>query len=338
MKIAIVNDLDMAVEVLSRLLTAAGHQVAWVARNGEQAIELAAKNTPELILMDMVMPGMNGVETTRRIMAESPCPILIVTVSVNENASLVFEAMGVGALDAVSTPAVGPDGKDQGVEEFLLKLRRIEKLLGQTSKAAVMKSAQRMSAKGGKKNLVAIGSSTGGPNAVAAVLKGIPVDFPAAIVIVQHVDMAFASGFVNWLKTQTKLKVKVAEQGDILEHGTVYVAATNNHLQLTSHSRLAYTTGYSEIVYRPSVDVFFNSVAEHWNGNSVAVLLTGMGKDGAAGLLRLHQKGVYTIAQDQASCAVYGMPKAATEMGAANAVLAIDDIAQAVKARVERFK
>lgn len=335
MRIAVVNDMSMAVNVLRQLIEASGHQVAWVAMSGADAVSQCESDLPDLILMDMIMPDMNGVETTRRIMASTPCPILVVTVSVSENASMVFEAMGAGALDAVSTPIVGADGMASGKDEFLVKLRRIEKLLNLATPSTSPSAETTVPV---TPTLLAIGSSTGGPKAVAEIIKGLPLDFPAAIVIVQHVDMAFARGFAEWLDTQIPLEVKVVMDGDRLEHGNVYVASTNNHLICGVSGRLKYTEGYQDIVYRPSVDVFFNSLSENWKGNVLAVLLTGMGRDGAQGLLRLREKGVYTIAQDEASCAVYGMPRAAAEIGAAEIVLPLDKISQAIINQIKNLK
>ncbi len=335
MRIAIVNDMSMAIDVLRHVIEGSSHQVAWVAMSGDEAIDKCKENLPDLILMDMVMPGMNGVETTRRIMEDTPCAILVVTVSVSENASLVFDAMGAGAIDAVSTPEVGVDGKAKGTDEFLTKLKRIEKLLNLGGATQFESKKSVCQAKG---TMLAIGSSTGGPNAVAQVLRPLPDDFPASIVVVQHVDKVFAEGFAQWLGTQTHLKVKVAEDGDVLEPSVIYVACTNNHLIYDTNGRLKYTDGYQEIVYRPSVDVFFNSLVDNWRGNLLAVLLTGMGRDGAEGLLRLRKKGVYTIAQDKDTCAVYGMPKAAAELDAAVTILPLDEIPRVILNQMRNFK
>jgi chemotaxis response regulator CheB len=178
-----------------------------------------------------------------------------------------------------------------------------------------------------KQRLLAIGSSTGGPAALAILLAGLPKNFPAAVVIVQHVDERFAKGMAEWLNRDSPLPVRVAQEGDRLVAGTVLLACTNDHLILKAADRVGYTEAPRDFVYRPSVDVFFDSVSEHWRGETMAVLLTGMGRDGAKGLLTLRSKGNYTIAQDQATCAVYGMPKAAAMLGAAVDILPIERIA-----------
>jgi two-component system response regulator WspF len=175
--------------------------------------------------------------------------------------------------------------------------------------------------------LVAIGASAGGPAALATVLSGLPQDFSAAIVIIQHVDAQFASGMVEWLAQPSPLPVRVAREGDHLTVGTVLLAGTSDHLRLKASDWLGYTPEPREYVYRPSVDVFFQSICQYWPGEVVGVLLTGMGRDGALGLKALRNKGHYTIAQDKASSAVYGMPKAAAALDAAVDILPLERIA-----------
>src|SRR6266853_2403814 len=170
--------------------------------------------------------------------------------------------------------------------------------------------------------LVAIGASAGGPAALAKVLADLPADLPAPIVIVQHVDVQFAAGLADWLEHQTRLEVRVAREGDRPQPGTVLLAGGDNHLVFASATRLTYTREPAECSYRPSVDVFFKSANRFWPGDIIAIVLTGMGRDGAEGLLALRESGHHTIAQDKSSSAVYGMPKAAAELRAANDILA----------------
>jgi two-component system, chemotaxis family, response regulator WspF len=328
MKIGIVNDLPMAVEALRRALTQKpGHQVVWVARNGAEAVEQCAKATPDLVLMDLIMPGMDGVETTRRIMAQTPCAILIVTVSVGTNAWRVFEAMGQGALDAVDTPAFGVGDWSESASPLLAKIETIQKLIRDKDghDTAIEQARRGLSPHG--EGLVAIGASAGGPAALSTVLRGLPKDFPAAIVIIQHVDAQFAAGMAEWLGLSCLLPVRVAREGEAPQAGVVLLAATNDHLALKGPGRLGYTAMPIDYPYRPSVDVFFQSVCRFWPGSVVGVLLTGMGRDGALGLKALRNKGHYTMAQDQASSAVYGMPKAAAKLDAAVDIVALAQIA-----------
>ncbi len=329
MRIAIVNDSVMAVECLRRVIDSEpNHEVAWVANDGAEAVWRCKENVPDLILMDLLMPVMDGVEATRKIMEASPCAILVVTSTVSGNASKVFQAMGHGALDAVNTPVLGMAGNAEGKTELLNKIATIGKLIRQrTSDTPIARSASALARGAGSgKGLVAIGSSSGGPKALSELLQTLPADFPAPIVIVQHVDEKFSNELAAWLNKQCRLEVRLAVKGDTLTPGRVLVAGTNNHLVLNSNNSLGYTSYPVEQAYRPSVDVFYSSILEHWDGDVVAVLLTGMGRDGAEGLLSLRNKGVLTIAQDEMTCAVYGMPKAAVQLNAAKQILPLGDI------------
>lgn len=175
--------------------------------------------------------------------------------------------------------------------------------------------------------LIAIGASAGGPAALAGLLSGLPADFPAAIVIVQHMGTRFAQGLADWLGGQTPLTVRLAREGDVPRPGIALVAGRENHLVFTSPMRLGYSTHISDSSYLPSIDTFFMSVNRYWRGAAVGVLLTGMGRDGAEGLRRLRLGGHHTIAQDRVTSAVYGMPKAAADLDAAAEVLPPDRIA-----------
>jgi two-component system response regulator WspF len=333
MRVAIVNDSSMAVESLRRVLASAPeYQLAWVASDGAEAVWRCTLDTPDLILMDLIMPVMDGVEATRKIMESTPCAILVVTATVSGHASKVFQAMGVGALDAVNTPVMGASGDAQGKEELLAKIATIGKLICQKRHDVVAPRQERMASRPSDTNmaLVAIGASSGGPHALAQVLSALPGDFASPVVIVQHVDAQFSNELAIWLGKQCALKVRLAQKEDELTPGQVLIAGTNNHLIIRADNHLDYTPFPKEMAYRPSVDVFFNSVADNWKGNVVAVLLTGMGRDGAEGLLRLRNKGVHTIAQDEATSAVYGMPKAAAKLNAAVEILPLGEIGAAL--------
>jgi len=175
--------------------------------------------------------------------------------------------------------------------------------------------------------LVVVGASAGGPAALAVLLKGLPAKFPAAIVIVQHVDERFVDGLASWLGEQSGLPVRLAQEGERPEVGTALVAGHGGHLTMGADGRLAYASEPRSLAFCPSIDVFFQSVCEQWTGKAVGVLLTGMGADGAQGLKALRLKGLHTIAQDQATSAVYGMPKAAAAAQAAVDILPLDRIA-----------
>ncbi len=331
MRIAIVNDTLMAVEALKRVvLSSKEHHIAWVAYNGKEAVQQAENDTPDLILMDLLMPVMDGVEATRQIMQQSPCAILVVTATVSGHSGKVFEAMAAGAVDAVNTPVLVPFSDSNGAQDLLHKIRIISKLVdSKPRKADTPRQDESLvpSAHVRKESkLIAIGASTGGPGVLAGMLSELPEDFPACIVIVQHVDQQFVAGLADWLDDQAKLPVRLAQHGDHLAAGTIFLSRSGQHIQLSRNGTLLYQEEPKDYPYKPSVNVFFESVATHWNGQALGVLLTGMGRDGANGMLALHDKGFETLAQDQESCAVFGMPKAAIALNAASDVLPPDKI------------
>ncbi|PLP96668.1 chemotaxis response regulator protein-glutamate methylesterase [Cupriavidus pauculus] len=326
MKIGIVNDSALAVAALRRALALDDSlDIIWVAGDGEQGVQMAARQTPDLILMDLLMPVVDGVEATRRIMAATPCAIVVVTMDLGRNANQVFDAMGHGAIDAVDTPTLTASDAMLATGPLLRKIRNVGRLLAGRAQAP-HKLAAASSAPAAPR-LVAIGASAGGPAALAALLGALPADFGAAVVAVQHVDEAFAQGMAEWLDAQSPLPVRIACAGETPKAGTVLLAGTNDHLRLLAGTRMAYTPEPGDYLYRPSIDVFFESVVEHWRGDAVGVLLTGMGRDGAQGLKAMRERGFLTIAQDQATSAVYGMPKAAATLGAASEILPLPRIA-----------
>lgn len=328
MRIGIVNDAVIAIEVLRRVVkNSHKHHVAWVAFDGVEALKCCELEVPDLILMDLFMPNMSGAECTRRVMATTPCAIVVVTSSVTEHAAEVFNAMGAGAIDAVNTPIHFDAQNQDSVNDLLVKLDIIERLTNSVKLPIQPRSKEKKVSARSNETLVVIGSSAGGPQALATILSALPINFAAPIAIAQHIDAQFVSELSNWLNRQSELKVRLAREGDSLTKGEVLLADANNHLVMTRDGTLGYSSS-PESIYRPSVDVFFESVADNWQGRTLGVLLTGMGRDGARGLLRLRERGAYTITQDHASCAVYGMPKAANEMEAACAMVPLDQIAQ----------
>lgn len=341
MKLAIVNDLNIAVEALRRVLSQqADLEVIWVAKDGQQAVEMCRVQKPDLILMDLIMPVMDGVEATRRIMRETPCAILVVTATVRGNSSKVYEAMGHGALDAVATPSLNPNGSISGSEFFLRKISMIGSLIGQPTAppCADAPDLSDVNRHAMAHPLLVIGASTGGPQAVAEILSHLPKEFSGAVVLVQHVDQHFAAGLATWLQERCRLPVRIVHPGDQPKPGTVLVAATNDHLILKNDGTLCYTPNPRASSYRPSIDVFFKSIAPIWHGRGCAILLTGMGRDGAEGLLALRKAGFLTIAQDKNSSIVYGMPKAAAELDAAGTILPLGLIGEAVRSHFASSK
>ena len=329
MKIGIVNDSVMAAEVLRRIvLSSPNHQLLWLAGNGAEAVIHCREALPDLVLMDLMMPVMDGVMATRRIMQLTPCAILIVTASVTGNASMVFEAMGAGALDVVATPVLGPDGMHAAAGELLRKIDMIGKLIGCTPKAIARRKSPELKPASPRQDptLIAIGASTGGPQALTTVLSKFPANFQAAVVIIQHMDKKFTHGLASWLDQQIALPVKVIRDKDRPQKGVVQVPSTDHHLVMAANGSLGYSVEPADNFYHPSVDVFFQSLTKNWSGKIIGVLLTGMGRDGAGGLLSLKEEGHHTIAQDEATSVVYGMPKAAMQLSAALEILPIHKI------------
>jgi len=340
MRIGIVNDTDLVREALRQVvLSLPEHEVAWTANDGAEAVALARADAPDLILMDLFMPGTDGVEATRRIMGESPCAILVVTATVAGHLNKVYQAMGYGALDAIDTPTIGPRGEISGAALLLHKIEIIGKLVGKpiarprgSGEPLVSRSGQPFASwsEPSVDPLVILGASTGGPHALAEVLSRLPAALEASVIIVQHVDAAFAPGLGQWLAEQSKRQVTLAVEGHRPKVGEVLLSGTDAHLILGEDRRLHYSVEPRKSSYRPSVDELFLSAARNWPRPGVAALLTGMLRDGAQGLLALRRLGWRTIAQDESSSVVWGMPRAAVEIGAAEEILPLSDIAGAI--------
>ncbi len=332
MRIAITNDNHENIVVLQHIISKQPHySVAWTATNGLEAIEKCKSDLPDLILMDMIMPDMNGVSACEAIMKETPCPIIIVTASVSGNAAMVFEAMSYGAIDVVKTPFSSASISPTETDDLLRKIKIVSSLIATNeNKAQLNISADNDLTLEKNNNILVLGASTGGPGVLATILNKLPADFPVPIIIVQHVDSSFTHSFASWLNKQSSLDVKIAKNGDKPKAGTVLVAGESNHLIMLAGGKLSYSEEPKELIYRPSVDVFFSSVVKHWKGKIIAALLTGMGKDGAEGLASIHKLGGHTITQTKDTCAVYGMPKAADDIGAATESLAPEDISDSI--------
>jgi len=331
MRIAIVNDMAMAVEALRRVIVAQpGYELAWVARDGADAVARCKRDTPDLILMDLMMPVMDGAEATRRIMNDSPCPILVVTSAVDAYSTKVFEALGSGALDAIQPSFFGGGSESAGSLALKFKIDQIGRL-GSRGKSDQPHNRDTGNQTGLPPEagdcLIAIGASAGGPAAVKTILQCLPRNFPGAIVIVQHVDAQFVPSMAKWLSETSPVPVRVAHQWDTPTVSAALIAGNNDHLVFMNSRSLGYNPEPRDLSYRPSIDVFFQSVVRHWRGRAAGVLLTGMGRDGAVGLRAMRDAGWPTLAQDAASSVVYGMPKAAAELQAAGKILALDKIA-----------
>jgi two-component system response regulator WspF len=358
MRVAIVNDLAVACEALRRaVLSDPALSIAWIARDGIEAVACAARDRPDVVLMDLIMPRMDGVAATREIMRASPCPILVVTATVSGNAALVYEALGAGALDAVNTPTISSSGVVDGAKDLL---RRIH-LVGRAQSGAARSESRAAPAasedpprladlprstdpprstypprstpspRPAQAAIVAIGASTGGPRAIARLLASMPKPMPWSVLVVQHVSREFVAGFAEWLAGESGRTVRLARAGERPRIDEILVAGEDRHLVLGSDGTLAYSDEPCDLVHRPAVDELFGSLARHAEPG-VAVLLTGMGRDGADGLARLRAAGWHTIAQDESTSVVWGMPGAAHRMGAAVETLPLEEIGAAVGA------
>ncbi len=327
MKIGIVNDSNMATQAIaSTLQSSPEHHVLWTAQNGPDAIRLCSENTPDLVLMDLVMPGMNGVETTRAIMRSCPTAILVVTASVSLNCALAFQAMGAGALDVIATPTLA---SNDGRSGFLQKIAQLAVIIADPLPPAVLrpnhshKTARAVHST--NNTLVAIGCSAGGPAALAEILTALAPVERAAVVIIQHIDARFIDDLAGWLKGFCKDPLQLVAEGDLIEPGRIYLAGKHGHLETQARSRLHYNPNLGGRAYQPSVDVFFASIARTWRGRALGAVLTGMGRDGATGLHAMRDAGFLTIAQDENSSALFGMPKAAAPF--ASEILSLSAIA-----------
>lgn len=344
MRIAIVNDSLLATEALRRVVRSQPeHTVAWTALDAAQAIRLCSEDRPDVVLMDLVMPGMNGAEATRAIMQRSPCPILVVTATVAGNYSLVCEALGHGAYDAVCTPVLGDAPPAQAGAALLAKLTHVDRIQRRIDARSISevkaKAPQRLAIHArSAPPVVALGASTGGPQALKTILANWPATFPAAVLVAQHISADFADSLAEWLAQGSVLTVRAARNGDRPAAGTVLVAATDDHLTMAADGSLAYTPEPPDNPFRPSVDVLFHSLAEHWPRPGAAALLTGIGRDGALGLLALRRAGWHTIAQEGSTCVVDGMPQAARQVGAAVEVLPLARIGESIARNLERLR
>ncbi len=336
MRIAIVNASSASVKTLRKILEEGGHRVAWVVTDGEAAVKRTRSDPPDLVLLDPTLSKSGTSEVIASLVKDKATAVLVVTSDVTRSSGKVFEALGAGALDAVCTPVEGPGGAIQGGKELLDKITRVGRLLspGQEKRVRITRILPAISEP--NPPLIAIGSSTGGPQALARILETLPPNKGLRIVIAQHLDQKFSHGLAEWLQEKCLLRVALAKEGGEFEPNTVYLAETDDHLVIGPDQRIHYSPEPKEIPYRPSVDVLFLSLERHWNKKGIAILLTGMGRDGADGLLSLKNSGWHTIVQDQKTSVVYGMPKAAFELGAAHQILPIQLIGDAIMQEIQK--
>lgn len=304
-------------------------RIAGEARDGVEAVELAKRLRPDAIVMDVHMPRLDGFEATKAIMAEAPAPIVIVSSSVNvRDVETSMRALRAGALTILAKPP-GPDapGFEEEGRRFVETVKAMAdvKVVRHRVRAAAPPSGPRGAA-AAPARVVAIAASTGGPAALARVLADLPPDFPAPVLVVQHISPGFVDGLASWLHAEGPLRVKVAEDGEPLAPHTVYLAPDGRHLGTDNGSRIALAAGPPLRGYRPSASRLFESVARAFGPASLALVLTGMGDDGVEGLAEVRRAGGRVVAQDRATSVVFGMPGAAAEAGLADLVIPLPAI------------
>jgi two-component system response regulator WspF len=316
---------------ISRALENGEHRLVWQCSTASDGLRRLDADLPDVLLVDATLSDLSCTELTRRALAKHQVPILLLSESEQDTVADVYAAMQAGAVDVVMLATKTRAGREQVAERLHPKLRTVRRLLGHSS--GKMPS---LAPKNRNLVLVALGASTGGPQALLDVLSRLPKGFPGAIVIVQHVDSEFSEGLASWLAQGSGLRVEIARAGVMPTAGVAFLAGLEDHLIMAAGCSFRYTAEPTNIAYRPSVDVLFKSIAAVWRGPCVAALLTGMGRDGADGLRKMRDAGFHTLAQDEASSVVYGMPKAAAQINAAVKVLPPSAIAAEIADYVSR--
>jgi two-component system, chemotaxis family, protein-glutamate methylesterase/glutaminase len=339
-RVVVVDDSLVAREMLCQILGSDPEiEVVGTARDGLAGVELVAALKPDLVTLDIHMPQLDGIQATERIMAFTPTPILIVSSSVyGEGEGRAFDALTAGALEVVKKPepADWADMQRIGADiirrvKLLAKVKVITHLAGRKPAGGMRGGVfAEVAVSSAGCRLVAIGSSTGGPSALAKVLPALPADFSVPLAIAQHIADGFVPGLVSWLDGLCAVEVKIAEAKETLKPGVVYISPTGCNLEITREGQAVFVQPGADQLYIPSADNLFGSVAENYGALALGVMLTGMGSDGAIGLKAMCDRGAMTIAQDEATSAVYGMPKAAAEIGAVRSVLPVEKIGPAI--------
>lgn len=340
LRVVVADDSLVAREMLAEILQSdPGIEVVGMAVNGLEAVDMVARLRPDLVTMDIHMPKMDGLEATERIMAYTPTPILVVSSSVHgSGVGRAFDALAVGALEVIKKPEPKDwaDLERIGHEiirtvKILARVKVITHISGRRGRQhPAHPTAPSIGKPHGRVQVVAIGSSTGGPTALLGVLARLPSDFPVPVVIAQHIADGFVPGLASWLDAGSKIKVVPAADGEIVQPGVAYLAATGRNIELHG-ATVRFTQPAAGQLYIPSADTLFESVARSCGDRAVGVLMTGMGTDGARGLKAMFERGAETICQDETTSTVWGMPKAAIDLGAARSVLPVHEIAGALE-------
>jgi two-component system, chemotaxis family, protein-glutamate methylesterase/glutaminase len=340
-KVLIAEDSIVTQELLRFILESDDNiEVVGIASDGEEAIRMAHNTAPDVITMDIIMPKMDGYEATKKIMETYPVPIILISATCNpKELETTFQAIEAGAVAVLEKPnGPGHPDYDNLVENLIqmVKLMSEVKVVRRWSRSQKERTPVKSVPKAEYSQeqlikIVAIGASTGGPTAIQKILSELPKDFPAPILIVQHIVAGFIEGLAEWLKLTTSLPIIIAGHGERLLKGHVYIAPDGYQLKVESNATICLTRDEPEHGLRPSVSYLFRSVAKAFGPNAVGVLLTGMGKDGAQELKLMRDSGAATIAQDEESSVIHGMPGEAIKLGAALHVLSPEKIAVKIK-------
>jgi two-component system chemotaxis response regulator CheB len=338
-RVLVVDDSALMRKMIPQMLEAdPSIEVVGTAMDGTFCLKKIEELRPHVITLDLQMPGMNGIETLKEIMRRDPLPVIVVSSHSTEGASVTFKALGLGAFDFVTKPQDSVHMADTAKELIAKILAAADCKVVRPGTFQIAVPAEKISAtKAGPppSKLVAIGISTGGPQALEFLLAQLPPDFPGAIVVVQHMPEGFTEMFARRLNELCSLRVKEAQSGDVLQAGRVLICPGSKHIKvkrLTMGDIVVLNEDARVNGHRPSADVLFNSAAEEFGPQTVAVIMTGMGDDGAEGLGAVKRAGGMTIAQSEESCVVYGMPKAAIERGYATRVIALDGLSSTLQA------
>lgn len=322
-----------------------GIEVVGVGASGEEAIRLVKRLKPDVLAMDIRMKGMDGLEATRQIMRESPLPIVLITSSfLPEDNDITFRAMKAGALNVVKKPGLAePEACSNLVQTVRLMAglpvvhhwgREEYKPRPVTGRPAITTKDIQMLPQ--RIKVIGIASSTGGPAALATIFGALSAGFPWPVLVVQHVTPGFGPGMAQWLNTQTALPVRLARHGEVPQPGVILIAPDDYHMTVDTSGAVSLTQDQPYKGLRPSANYLFKSLAERYGSSALGIILTGMGNDGANGIDALYRAGGFTIAQDEKSCIVYGMPRAAVEQGSIAQVLPIDEIARTLSSLAQQ--
>ena len=312
------------------LSTRANTQLLWIASSALETERSCAAEAPDLLLLDVSCAGHNAALVKRLVEADL-CAILMLADDPDRAVASVYEALANGALAVAYPPNMTADGELSGATQLLTRLDRIASLVRARGQTVI---SDRSEARTNNK-IFALGASTGGPSALARVLSDLPQNLPVPVLMVQHIEGEFIAGLAQWLAKQTARDVVLAKRGDFPQPGKIYLADGAGHLVYLPSGQLTYLAGNPSDLHVPSVDMLFNSLAEN-SSLGAAALLTGMGADGASGLLKMRQRGWFTIAQDEASSAVFGMPRAAIQLGAATRIVELSGIGAALAQQLFR--